>query len=349
MSITSVLEMIRPIEWLGDLPGRLRWIDQRLLPEREHHDEGASPEAVYDAIKTLAIRGAPLIGVAAAYGVVLGAQAGRDPVAVAAYLNEARPTAVNLGWACARMSRKANTLRAAGAAGDALARGLLEEARAVHAEDADMCARIGAFGAALIPDGAGVLTHCNAGALATAGIGTALGAIYAAHAAGKRLRVYADETRPLLQGARLTAWELSRAGIDVTLITDNMAASLMASGRVTCAITGADRIARNGDAANKIGTYGVAILAKEHGVPFHVAAPSSTFDLSIASGAEIPIEERGAEEVRALGGRATAPANVKVWNPAFDVTPARYIASIVTERGLIRPPSEASVMGMLGT
>ncbi len=340
---------VRPVLWLGETPGRLRWLDQRALPVEERYVEGDRPEEVFDAIRTLAIRGAPLIGIAAAYGVVLGAQAGRDPVEVAAYLNTARPTAVNLGWACARMRRAAEGL-GLGTRENAreMGRLLLAEARRIHDEDRDMCARIGEHGAALIPEGAGVLTHCNAGALATGGIGTALGAVYAAHAAGRRLKVYADETRPLLQGARLTAWELMKAGIDVTLVSDSMAAALMASGRIDCAIVGADRIARNGDAANKIGTYGVAVLAKEHGIPLYVAAPSTTFDLTIASGKEIPIEERAGDEVRSMGGRFTAPEGVQVWNPAFDVTPARYIAAIVTERGVIKPPTEERVVALMG-
>jgi methylthioribose-1-phosphate isomerase len=339
---------VRPLAWRGEVPGRLRWLDQRALPSDEVFVESNTPEAVYDAIRTLAIRGAPLIGVAAAYGVVLGAQSGRDPAKVAEKLRSARPTAVNLAWACARMTRAAKAARLGGQAGAAVARSLLREARRIEDEDREMCARIGANGAALLRDGDGVLTHCNAGALATAGIGTALGAIYAAHAAGKRLRVYADETRPLLQGARLTAWELRKAGVDVTLISDGMAGALLASGRVQRAIVGADRIARNGDAANKIGTYGVAVLAKESGVPFTVAAPSSTFDLSIASGKEIPIEERSPDEVRSFGARPTAPMDVPVWNPAFDVTPARYISGIVTERGVITPVSEETVARVMG-
>ncbi|HVY62763.1 MAG TPA: S-methyl-5-thioribose-1-phosphate isomerase, partial [Planctomycetota bacterium] len=280
---------------------------------------------------------------------------------VADYLSSARPTAVNLQWACARLRRiaeKADTTRrtlpgvdteAGAPAAFSLAVRLLEEARAIELEDREMCRRIGEHGARLVADGAGVLTHCTAGALATAGAGTALSPIYVAHAAGRRVRVYADETRPLLQGSRLTAWELSRAGVDVTLICDGMSGSLMRRGKVDLAIVGADRIARNGDVANKIGTYNVAVLAKQHGIPFYVAAPSSTFDLSIATGAEIPIEERGPEEVRGLHGRPTAPGGVKVWNPAFDVTPAELISAIVTEKGIIERPSEERVTAMIGS
>ncbi len=323
------------VEWRGEVPGTLRVLDQRALPREERYLSCETPEQVHEAIRTLAVRGAPAIGVAAGYGVVLGVQAGRAVGEVADYLAGARPTAVNLRWACERMKRAGTEARV-----------LLDEARAIEREDAAMCRRIGEHGAKLIRDGAGVLTHCNAGALATAGIGTAVGAIYEAHAAGRRLRVYADETRPLLQGARLTAWELGRAGVDVTLICDGMAASLMRSGAVDLAIVGADRIARNGDAANKIGTYGVAVLCKEHGIPFYVAAPSSTFDLSIASGAEIPIEERAPEEVSALNGVPSAPDGVKVWNPAFDVTPARLIAAIVTERGVIDRPTEDKILAV---
>jgi methylthioribose-1-phosphate isomerase len=327
-----------PLEWRPGPPGTLWLLDQRALPSAERWLECARPEEVFDAIKTLAVRGAPLIGVAAAYGIVLGAQAGRPVAEVADYLAGARPTAVNLRWACERMKRVAprTTER------------LLEEARAIHEEDRAMCARIGEHGARLLAEGARVLTHCNAGVLATAGIGTALGPIYAAHAAGRRVRVFADETRPLLQGARLTAWELARAGVDVTLICDGMSGSLMARHGIDLAIVGADRIAANGDTANKIGTYNVAVLAKEHRVPFYVAAPSSTFDLSIASGAEIPIEERAPAEIHAVHGVATAPAAVRVWNPAFDVTPASLITAIITERGVIERPTRERIAAVLG-
>jgi methylthioribose-1-phosphate isomerase len=293
---------------------------------------------VWEAVKTLRVRGAPAIGVAAAYGVVIGAAAGRAAGEVCDYLATSRPTAVNLFWALDRMRRRAG----AGAAA------LLAEARAIQDEDAAMCAAIGRHGAELFRDGDGVLTHCNAGALATAGAGTALAAIYAAATAGKSLRVFADETRPLLQGARLTAWELMQAGIDVTLICDNTAAQVMREGRVQRVIVGADRIAANGDAANKIGTYTVALTAAAHGIPFYVAAPSSTFDLSIPDGAAIPIEQRAAEEVTEGFGRRTAPAGVKVYSPAFDVTPARLIAAIITEKGVIRPVTEAGVRAVLG-
>ena len=326
-----------PIEWIGGTDGHLRLIDQTRLPAELVHVDCRTVEQVWEAVKTLRVRGAPAIGVAAAYGVVIGAAAGRAVGEVCDYLATSRPTAVNLFWALDRMRTRADGGTAA----------LLAEARAIQDEDAAMCAAIGRHGAELFRDGDGVLTHCNAGALATAGAGTALAAIYAAATAGKSLRVFADETRPLLQGARLTAWELMQAGIDVTLICDNTAAQVMREGRVQRVIVGADRIAANGDAANKIGTYTVALTAAAHGIPFYVAAPSSTFDLSIPDGAAIPIEQRAAEEVTEGFGRRTAPAGVKVYSPAFDVTPARLIAAIITEKGVIRPVTEANVRAVL--
>jgi methylthioribose-1-phosphate isomerase len=296
----------------------------------------------------LRVRGAPAIGVAAAYGVVVGMQSHDDAATyakrlreVADYLRTSRPTAVNLFWALERLEKiaapmdepKQTTAR------------LLEEARAIEEEDRQMCRAIGRHGAELIQAHQGILTHCNAGGLATAGIGTALAVLYSAAEQGKQFHVFADETRPLLQGARLTAWELHQAGIDVTLICDSMAAQVMREGRVQLVIVGADRIAVNGDTANKIGTYGVAVLAKAHGIPFYVAAPSSTFDLQIHSGANIPIEQRDPREITHAFGKATSPDGVRVYNPAFDVTPAEFISGIITEAGLIRPVNEASIRG----
>jgi methylthioribose-1-phosphate isomerase len=335
----------RTLEWVGGPDGRLDLLDQRALPLDRRVIRCERVEDVFEAIRTLAVRGAPAIGVAAAYGVVLGLR-GREDVRAAAReaaarLVEARPTAVNLAWALGRMRRRAE----AGASPEEL----FAEARAIEEEDAAMCRAIGANGAPLVGEGAGVLTHCNAGALATAGIGTALGILYTAKERGRRFRVFAGETRPLLQGARLTAWELSESGIDVTLVCDTMIGALMARGAVDLAIVGADRIARNGDVANKIGTYTLACLAAAHGVPFYVAAPSSTFDLSIASGKEIPIEERAPDEVRHAGGLRIAPERVAVWNPAFDVTPARFIAKIITEKGVIERPTEEKVLALMGS
>jgi methylthioribose-1-phosphate isomerase len=263
-------------------------------------------------------------------------------------LAASRPTAVNLFFALDRMRARSESMRNAGADPQVITAALLVEAIAIHDEDRAMCRAIGQHGAALLPDRGGVLTHCNAGALATSEFGTALGVITAAYAAGKKLEVFVDETRPLLQGARLTAWELTRAGIPATLICDNMAAQVMAEGRVQAVVVGADRIAANGDTANKIGTYGVAVLAHAHGIPFHVAAPVTTFDLKLADGAGIPIEQRHADEVTHHGGQRFAPPGVAVYNPAFDVTPARYIASIITDRGVIRPVNEERVRAVVG-
>ncbi len=339
---------VEPIAWEGDArDGVLKLLDQRALPLETRFLECREPGDVFDAIRTLAVRGAPAIGVAAAFGVVLGARAGRPVDAVCDDLVRARPTAVNLATALERMRRVARDEAVAALAPPTRVERLLAEARAIRDEDLDMGRRIGAHGEALVGEGARVLTHCNAGGLATAGYGTAVGVIYAASERGKRLKVYADETRPLLQGARLTAWELARAGLDVTLICDSMAGALMGRGGVDLVIVGADRIARNGDTANKVGTYSLAVLANAHGVPFYVAAPSTTFDLAIASGAGIPIEERAPDEVTTLAGRRTAPDGISVWNPAFDVTPARLITAIVTERGVIRPVDEANVLKVL--
>ena len=343
----------RTIEWVGGLDGHVALIDQTLLPGELKIAECRDVETLWDAIRGLRVRGAPAIGVAAAMGVVLGVRdfQGADRqdflrhlTSVCDHLALARPTAVNLFWALERMKRRADWTSGTV---EHLKAALLAEAREIRDEDARMCRAIGEAGQGLIAEGAGVLTHCNAGGLATAEYGTALALMYAAHQRGRRFRVYADETRPLLQGSRLTAWELSRAGIDVTVICDNVAGLLMQQGKVDLVVTGADRIAANGDAANKIGTYSLAVLARAHDVPLYVAAPSSTFDLSIPDGSAIPIEERGPEEVRRGFGRQTAPDDVPCYCPAFDVTPAELIRGVVTERGIIEPVSPGGIRAML--
>ena len=325
----------------------MRMIDQRELPRAEVWLELESPEEVVEAIRSMVVRGAPAIGVAAAFGMALAAtqaaQAGgvdldRRLEQVGRALEQARPTAVNLRWAVERMRAELVASRQAGADDAAVAAWLERVARELHAEDVAACIALGRHGAALVPAAATVLTHCNAGALATAGYGTALGVVRSAIEQGKRVRVLVDETRPFLQGARLTAWELMRDGIDTTLITDNSAGALMRAREVDLVVVGADRVAANGDTANKIGTYTVAVLARENDVPFYVAAPTSTIDLDCPDGTHIPIEERDAREVTELWGVRVAPAGVRVRNPAFDVTPARYITAIVTERGVARPP-----------
>ena len=345
----------RTIEWIGGVDGFVRLIDQTLLPTELRTIECRDIETLWQAIRSLRVRGAPAIGVAGAMGVVLGVRGTKassfaefqtEFKRAADYLRSSRPTAVNLFWAIDRMERAAQTLQHL--PHGQIIEGLLREALAIEDEDRRMCRAIGRFGAELIRKGDGILTHCNAGGLATSDYGTALACMFAAHEQGKSFHVFVDETRPLLQGARLTAWELMQHGIDATLICDNMAASVMKQGRVRCAITGADRIAANGDTANKIGTYGVAVLAKAHNIPFYVAAPSSTFDLSIPNGDAIPIEERDSREVTHGFGRQTAPDGVTVYNPAFDVTPATLISAIVTERGIIRPVNEASIREVLG-
>lgn len=339
---------IETLRWTGGTDGWLELIDQRLLPGHLKTLHCKTPKELFAAIRTLAVRGAPAIGVAAAYGVCLEIRLLTDELmpealdrvrAVCDYLAASRPTAVNLFWALERMKQTAADVAANAPDGSAetFRQALLDEAHSICTEDKMMCEAIGQNGQSLIPDGGTLLTHCNAGALATAGMGTALAPMYLAYKNGKRFRVYVDETRPLLQGARLTAWELIQAGIDAVLICDNMAASLMQAGTIDAVITGADRIAANGDTANKIGTLGLSILAKHYGIPFYIAAPSSTFDLTIDSGEQIPIEQRSAEEVRTFGECPTAPEGVGVYNPAFDVTPAETIAAIVTERGLIQP------------
>ncbi|MCC6416730.1 MAG: S-methyl-5-thioribose-1-phosphate isomerase [Gemmataceae bacterium] len=346
----------RTIEWVGDIDGHVRLIDQTLLPTTLEYRDCRTVEEVWEAIKVLRVRGAPAIGVAAAMGVVVGVQTVRadDPALfgrrvreVCAYLATSRPTAVNLFWALDRMRARWEQVQSERLDNAALRRLLLREALAIETEDRAMCRAIGAAGAALIGEGQGVLTHCNAGGLATADYGTALAVMFSAAEQGRRFQVFADETRPLLQGARLTAWELQQRGIDVTVICDNMAAQVMKEGRIQLVITGADRIAANGDTANKIGTYGVALLAQAHGIPFYVAAPSNTFDLSLPTGDAIPIEQRDPREVTHGLGRQTAPEGVKVYNPAFDVTPARLIAGIITERGLIRPLTAAAIRATL--
>ncbi|MGD0655220.1 MAG: S-methyl-5-thioribose-1-phosphate isomerase [Thermoguttaceae bacterium] len=348
------MKHLETLHWVGGVDGHLRLIDQTRLPVEFAEIDCRDVQSVWEAVKTMRIRGAPAIGIAAAYGVCIGLQsvAGGDETAffnrlneVADYLATSRPTAVNLFWALKRMREKAESLRARPTA--EIAAALLDEARAVHEEDRRMCREIGRHGAALLQDGQGVLTHCNAGGLATSDYGTALAVFYSAAEAGKTLHVYVDETRPLLQGARLTAWELQERGIDATLICDSMAAQVMREGRVQAVITGADRIAANGDSANKIGTYGLAVLARAHNIPFYIAAPSSTFDLSIKSGEEIPIEHRDPREITHAFGRQTAPDGIKVYNPAFDVTPANLITAIICDRGLIRPVTREKIAEVL--
>ena len=347
------------VKWVGGIDGVLEMIDQRLLPTEFVMLKVRSVEQLHEAIRTLAVRGAPAIGVAAAYGPVLALQwltGGKDfaeafdcVLKTCDYLATSRPTAVNLFWALDRIRAKAKEVASnPQAAALQLAEAILAEANAICAEDIEMCRRIGANGEQFIRDGFGVLTHCNAGALATAGQGTALSVLFEAQKKGRRFEVYADETRPLLQGARLTAWELQRAGIQVTVICDNMAGFLMKQGKIQAVVTGADRIAANGDTANKIGTYSISVLAKHHGIPFYIAAPSSTFDLSLASGDQIPIEERNASEVTWIGDKHVAPENVGVYNPAFDVTPAQNITAIITERGVIEKPNEDRIRKLLG-
>ena len=337
------MEIIQAVRWTDDGSG-VRIIDQRLLPERCAIRELRTLDDVIDAIRTLAVRGAPAIGIAGAMGLVVSLMpyASADRAALVAKAHAAadairttRPTAVNLPWAIGRiLGRLESTPGDTRAVLDAIR----EEATAILDEDRAMCRRIGEHGTTLLRDGARVLTHCNAGALATGGIGTALAPVYVAVERGLHVEVYVDETRPMLQGSRLTAWELGRAGIPVTVLTDGMAASLMRGGHVDLCLVGADRIAANGDVANKIGTYGLAIVARHHDVPFVVAAPTSTLDPETPTGFDIAIEQRSADEVRRVEGMLTAPATVCVYNPAFDVTPAALVSAIVTDRGVRRPP-----------
>ena len=342
---------IPAVQWVGDPhSGFVRLIDQTLLPNSVEWRDCRTVEELWEAIRMLRVRGAPAIGIAAAFGVVLGVQIDAPPLkaleAAIEKLRTSRPTAVNLFWALDRMKAFADKQPAATSSSD-LRQRLLHEARAIFDEDRAMCLAMGKLGAELIRDGIGVLTHCNAGALATSDYGTALSAMFVAHEQGKTFHVFANETRPLLQGARLTAWELHRRGIDVTLICDNMAAQVMREGRIQLVLVGADRITANGDAANKIGTYGVAVLAKAHGIPFYVVAPSSTVDLSLATGDGIPIEQRDPREITHGFGKATAPEGVKVYNPAFDVTPAELLTGIITEKGIVSPVREDMLRSVL--
>lgn len=338
MSSTVLIQnKVETIEWT---PEGVIMIDQTKLPGEVTFVTCATYNEVADAIRSMVIRGAPAIGVAAAMGVALGAMQASDleaemPV-ICETLAQTRPTAVNLFWAIDRMKQVYASVRNSDPA--TIRERLILEAREIRNEDLAINEKIGSFGAPLVPDGKTVLTHCNAGALATAGFGTALGVVRAAVREGKKIDVFADETRPFLQGARLTAWELQRDGIETTLITDNMAGHFLKSGRIGCVVVGADRIAANGDVANKVGTYGVAVLAKENNVPFYVAAPISTLDLTLETGDKIPIEERAGKEVTHIQGLSIAPEGIKVANPAFDVTPNRYVSAIITERGVARAP-----------
>ena len=343
---------VKVVEWIGGArDGFVRLLDQTRLPTETAYVDCRDRQAVWEAIQRLVVRGAPAIGVAAGYGMVVAAQrlsAGELPAgleAAAAHLRSCRPTAVNLSWAVALVAESGLRESAGGAEG--VLEAMLAEARRIHAEDEAMCLAIGRAAAGLVERCTGVLTHCNAGALATAGIGTATAGMYTAHAAGGRFTVYCDETRPLLQGSRLTAWELMQAGIDAVVIADSAAAQVMRERRVQLVLTGADRIAANGDTANKIGTYGLAVLAGHHGIPFYVAAPYSTFDLGLASGAEIPIEQRPAKEITEGFGRRTAPAGVGVYSPAFDVTPGELISGIVTDRGIVSPVTAENIRAVL--
>jgi methylthioribose-1-phosphate isomerase len=346
--------MLPTIEWRDDA---VVMVDQRKLPAEEIYVSCRTAAEVARAIKTMVIRGAPAIGVAAAMGLALGVKqsksTGTQKLAADFYklcelMAATRPTAVNLFWAIERMKQSFATGVTAGESVDQLKARLVAESGAIHDEDVASCRAIGAYGASVVPDEARILTHCNAGALATAGYGTALGVIRGAVEAGKKVAVFADETRPFLQGARLTAWELVKDGIDTTVITESMAAPLMRDGRIDLVVVGADRIAANGDTANKIGTYTVALVAREHGVPFYVAAPVSTIDLDTPDGRRIPIEERDGREVTHIKGVRLAPEGAKVFNPAFDVTPHALIAGIITERGIARAPYTESLAAMAG-
>lgn len=342
-----VNELFQPVWWDSSI-GALSLIDQRVLPGELRTVTCTSVTETVAAIRTMQVRGAPAIGCAAAYGMALAAAASTSPTraglladlaAAKQLLDTARPTAVNLSWATARVLAHVTKLPVTAD----LCAVVLAVAHTILSDDQAMCRAIGAHGAALIPASGQVLTHCNAGGLATSGYGTALAPIRTAHERGREIHVLVDETRPLLQGARLTAWELQRVGIDCTLIADNMAAAMMRAGRVDCVIVGADRVAANGDVANKIGTYGVALLARAHHIPFYVAVPSSTIDLDIANGDAIPIEQRDAEELTMLAGVRTAPAGVRVANPAFDVTPHDLVSAIITEHGIVRAPYAAGL------
>ena len=345
--------MLPTINWTGDT---VVMIDQRKLPAAEVYVTCRTAQDVAKAIKTMVIRGAPAIGVAAAMGLALGMKrskaSGTKQFAtefqkLCDLLAGTRPTAVNLFWAIDRMKGAFAEEAQRGASVQEIADRLVREAQAIHDEDVQSCRDLGAHGATLVPETARILTHCNAGALATAGYGTALGVIRAAAEAGKRVVVMADETRPFLQGARLTAWELVRDGIETTVITDNMAGAMMRLGQVDMVVVGADRIAANGDVANKVGTYSVAVLAREHGIPFYVAAPISTVDLQTPDGSRIPIEERPDREVTHVGTARLTPPGAQIRNPAFDVTPARYVTAIITERGIARAPYESALAALV--
>ncbi|HEY3158506.1 MAG TPA: S-methyl-5-thioribose-1-phosphate isomerase [Vicinamibacterales bacterium] len=345
--------MLPTIEWRDD---SVVMIDQRKLPASEIYVSCKTAQEVAKAIKTMVIRGAPAIGVAAAMGIALGMRrskaTGTKQFAVefqklCDLMAATRPTAVNLFWAIERMKRVFAEAAQGGCSVEEIKQRLEAEARRIHDEDVESCRTIGAFGAELVPQEARILTHCNAGALATAGYGTALGVVRAAAERGKKVAVLADETRPFLQGARLTAWELVKDGIDTTVITDSMAASMMRLGQVDLVVVGADRIAANGDVANKIGTYGVAVLAKEHGIPFYVAAPLSTIDLDTTDGSRIPIEERDGREVTHVGPSRLTPEGARIRNPAFDITPAKYVTAIITERGIARAPFHESLAALV--
>ncbi len=342
---------MRSIDWHD---GRVRFIDQTRLPLEEVYVETKKVEVLADAIRTLRIRGAPALGIAAAFGVVLGVHAfsgsNRDEFLhhienVLSLIRSTRPTAVNLFWALRRMQSVVNK-HPSRDVGD-LQNFLLNEALIIQHEEIETCRMIGLHGAAIIPDGSGILTHCNAGALATGDYGTALSAMIQAHKSGKKIHVYVDETRPLFQGARLTTWELHECGIDVVLITDSTAAFVMQQGKINVVIVGADRIVANGDVANKIGTYNVAVLADKHRIPFYVAAPCSTIDLALSTGKEIPIEERDSREITELFGHRIAPAGIGVYAPAFDITPNELVSGIITEYGILRPPYSASIEALL--
>src|SRR5881396_502194 len=339
--------MIQTLEWTDR---GVRFIDQTKLPTEETYVNCTTYQEVADVIRNMVVRGAPAIGVAAAMGIALGVKNSKAENAgelktefdqICDLIGKTRPTAVNLFWAIRRMQQKFEMLRVRPVA--QIQQALIEEARRMHAEDIAINQAMGQHGAALMPAGGGVLTHCNAGALATAGYGTALGVIRAAVEAGKKIHVYADETRPFLQGSRLTAWELVKDGIPTTVISDNMSGAMMRQGKIGAIIVGADRIAANGDVANKIGTYTVAVLAKEHGIPFYVAAPISTVDLDMPDGGRIPIEQRNPREVTHIAGRQMVPDGVEIENPAFDVTPAKYVTAIITERGIARAPYTESL------
>jgi methylthioribose-1-phosphate isomerase len=346
--------MIPTLEWTDE---GVRFLDQTRLPLEESYVLARSYQDVADVITTMVVRGAPAIGVSAAMGMALAAKQStakdldglsRDLKQAGEVLAATRPTAVNLFWAIRRMSDRFEALKAQqGATMDEVRAGLTAEALQMYDEDIAACRAMGDFGASLMPEEGGVLTHCNAGALATCGYGTALGVIRSAVAQGRKVNVYADETRPFLQGARLTAWELMHDGIPTTVLCDNMAASRMRAGKIQAVVVGADRIAANGDVANKIGTYGVAVLAKEHGIPFYVAAPWSTIDLKTPTGDAIPIEERAAKEVTHHGGKQLTPHGVGIENPAFDVTPAKYVTAIITERGVLQAPYEQALKDMV--